>query len=155
MELRCVKILVLILAVSLSGCAKIKVTKLDNEESYTEGIRFYRGLPYLAVVDSGGQCAATVIYLPDTRTEYVARTIMGIGSVNLTAKLEGGILLTEFGAASDSKASEILVAAITGLAGMKAAEAGNAAECKSAGLYWLAFDPVNGRVKEIGKVNFP
>ena len=157
MPIRFIATFVLLLALSFSGCAQVKVTKLPSEKSYIDGVRFYRGLPYLAVMESNGQCSATVIYLPDTRTEYVARITQGIGSVNLTTKLEGGMLLTEFGATSDSKVSEILVSAITGLAAASAADmaAQNQPGCQKVGLYWLEFDPNNGRVKVTGKVSLP
>ncbi len=121
--IRCIKsagLIVCILAtLTVSGCATVSVNQLvgdtpdKRDEAYRAnggGLRFYRGEPYLAVSTGGDEIAVKVIYLPDKTKEYVAKNITGIGSASLTAKLDGGLILTEFGAVSDSKAAEVLAA---------------------------------------------
>jgi hypothetical protein len=61
-------------------------------------------------------------------------------------------MLTEFGSTSDSKAAEIIVAAIAGLAAAKAADAAPAiGECKE-GLFEIQFDSATGAIKGLRQI---
>lgn len=142
----------------VAGCAQITITEMqrggDGKYRYTDGLPFYLGAPYLAVTMTNGQCLANVIYLPDMSKRYVARLISGIGTANLSAKLEGGLMLTEFGGVSDSKAAEIIVAAIAGLASAKSANLIPPTGDCSEGLYAIQFG-ADGRVNGLkGPIRF-
>ena len=62
----------LLLGCLIPACAGIKVERLKNEASYSDGVRFYRPAQYLLVsVDDEGKKATSVIQLPNTSQEYV------------------------------------------------------------------------------------
>lgn len=146
--------LVLLVTVSVSvvlaslGCARVEVTQLSDASPYKSGLRFYRGAPYLVVShDDGGNPQVSLIYLPDQTQEYVARITGGIGTASLTGKLEGGMLLTELGAVSDSKVPETLTALLSGAKAMKALAPGGL----DPGLYELVYE--QGKVSKLRKLS--
>jgi hypothetical protein len=98
----------------ICGCAKVKVTPVDHDSPYSEGIRFYRPHPYLLVTEKltaqGHTLEGNIIYLPQKKEEYVIDVQPGIGKVDAKFKLEHGWRLTDFGEVRDSKAPEMIEA---------------------------------------------
>lgn len=98
----------------ICGCAKVRVSPVDPDRPYREGIRFYRPHPYLLVTEKsatqGGTLEGSIIYLPQIREEYVIDVEAGIGKVDAKFKLEHGWRLTDFGEVRDSKAPEMIEA---------------------------------------------
>jgi hypothetical protein len=96
------------------GCAGVKVTPVDHESAYREGIRFYRPHPYLLVTEKltsqGSTLEGSIVYLPQKNEEYVIEVQPGIGRVDAKFKLEHGWRLTDFGEVRDSKAPEMIKA---------------------------------------------
>ena len=64
-------------------------------------------------------------------------------------------MLTEFGSTSDSKAAEIIVAAIAGLAAAKAAEGAPLADTCKEGLFEIQFDDKTGAIKSLRHITLP
>jgi len=98
----------------ICGCAKVKVSPVDLDHPYSEGIRFYRPHPYLLVTEKsekeGRALEGNIIYLPQKKEEYVIRVQPGIGKVDAKFKLEHGWRLTDFGEVRDSKTPEMIEA---------------------------------------------
>jgi len=98
----------------ICSCAKVKVSPVDQDRPYSEGIRFYRPHPYLLVTEKlatqGRTLEGNIIYLPQKKEEYVIDVASGIGKVDAKFKLEHGWRLTDFGEVRDSKAPEMIEA---------------------------------------------
>ena len=98
----------------ICGCAQVKVSPVDDEHPYSEGLRFYRPHPYLLVTEKsekeGRTLEGNIIYLPQKKEEYVIRVQPGIGRVDAKFKLEHGWRLTDFGEVRDSKTPEMIEA---------------------------------------------
>jgi len=144
--------LTLCLAVLVSGCATVEVTKV-TDATYKDGLRFYRPDPYLLVTaDKDGNLQTSVIFLPNKAEEYVLRSHSGVGVAEVSATLEGGWNLTQLGTKVDTKVPET----ITALTGTLQAAGGIAALRTSLplkpGLYRIKFDPTTGAVSGVQTV---
>lgn len=132
------------LLAGLSGCAQVKVTHVaDGDDS--DGVHFYEPRPYLlvgvqTVKDDKGehtQYTSQIIWLPDHSRRYKVEIKPGWGTVDGSAKLSNGWMLTELGAKSDSKIPETLNA----IAGLVTAAVGKALEHSEPGLYRIDIAP--------------
>jgi hypothetical protein len=87
------------------------ITRVTDSTPYRDGLRFYRPEPYLLVIrDTSGTLQASVISLPNRDQEYVLRKRGGIGATEVSATLEGGWNLTQFGSKTDTKIPEMITA---------------------------------------------
>ena len=103
----------------MAGCAHVEITKITDEKSYKEGLRFYRPHPYLWVTkDDEGALQSTIIWLPNKKEEYVIKVKGGIGTVDMKSTLENGWNLTEFGETRDSKTPDMITALTGSIQGM-------------------------------------
>jgi hypothetical protein len=139
-------------ALFLVSCSTIHVTR-TSDETYREGIRFYRPHPYLLVGKAEKELTARIVYLPDKREEYVIRHVPGIGTSDLAITLEGGWNLTALGHKMDTKVPEMLtaIAGLAPIAGLKQADnqpRGTIPE----GLYRIDYDPETGSVSHLTRV---
>jgi len=104
--------LLLLSLMVIGGCAKVKISPVDQDHPYTEGIRFYRPHPYLLVTEKSAKedriLEGSIIYLPQKNEEYVIGVQSGIGKVDAKFKLEHGWRLTDFGEVRDSRAPETI-----------------------------------------------
>jgi hypothetical protein len=119
----------LVCASFLSGCAGYKVLPAETDATKAaaqEGLRFYRPQPYLIVSASaddtapaGGKAPANpveaaltyqIIYLPDYTKGYVLQRKGGLGTVDASAKLTSGWMLTELGIKTDSQLPQTIEA---------------------------------------------
>lgn len=109
----------LVIAILVSACSHVSVTKITKENDYTDGIRFYRPEPYFLVTQTTDpktkttSLQTTIIYLPNTKEEYVIEPKVRLGTVEMNAKLDGGWNLVSMGQKVDSKIPET-IAAVTG-----------------------------------------
>ena len=132
----------------MAGCAHVEITKITDEKSYKEGLRFYRPHPYLWVTkDDEGALQSTIIWLPNKKEEYVIKVKGGIGTVNMTGTLENGWNLTEFGETRDSKTPDM----ITALTGFFPTTATLDKATLKPGLYKFIFDKA-GLIKDLKAV---
>ena len=151
----------LLVAVAVStcvGCARVSVTKVTDATKPTNGVRFYRPTPYLLVtvvkVGDKDQVASNIIYLPNTKDEYVVEVKPGWGTVDGTVTLDGGWNLTTLGAKLDSKGPETITAvagAIPSLTGIASTQANLLADSLTPGLYKFLYDG-HGMVSELQRV---
>ena len=130
----------------MAGCAHVEITKITDEKSYKEGLRFYRPHPYLWVTkDDKGFLQSTIIWLPNMKEEYAIKVKGGIGTVDLKCTLENGWNLTEFGETLDSKTPE-MIAALTGfIEGIRK----RGPEKFKAGLYMFKFNEKTGLIQSL------
>lgn len=150
------KTVVLAVVLVASGCAHVEIRPSRSDD--TNGIRFFRPRPYLWItINQQGQCAPTIDYLPDMKTEYiiVPHTKWRIGAVSVGPTLTNGWNLTAFNAAVDTKVPET-INAVAGLLEKSATAGKNAKDIQtlregslevekpevrlSPGLYRLDFD---------------
>lgn len=104
---------VLVLLIRTYGCARLKVIRVINEESYKEGIRFYRPAPYLLItrpIAKEKTLELRIIYLPDPSQEYAIRVTPGFGSITANVTLENGWNLIGINRTIDTKVSETITA---------------------------------------------
>lgn len=133
---------VLALAITTTACARVEVTKLADAKTYSEGIRFYRPVPYLVTSQKDG-CTRQIVYLPDPDEEYLIRVLSGYGAVDAKVTLENGWNLTALGETRDSKIPETITAVGGLLAGARAtgfAPERSAAESCKVGVFKLIYD---------------
>jgi hypothetical protein len=157
------KILIYLFTISLLlvNCATVKITKLEKDQKYEEGLRFYRPAYYLMVYeDEKGRIKNTILTLPDKSQEYVIRYTPGLGSADIKATLEGGWNLTQYGTTLDSKVPETISSVsglITALAGsQKSDDDADKSKIKGkpaiqTGLYRINFGD-DGQVSNITRV---
>lgn len=104
------RVLAVLLALLLGGCTRVQV-KPVVDKSTQEGVRFYRPHPYLWVsTDSTKNLKHSIIWLPNTKEEYVISMKSGFGSSQMTFALNQGWMLTNFNENRDSKTLETLQA---------------------------------------------
>ena len=157
------KISIFLLSLMLvCGCAKVKVSPVDQDHPYSEGIRFYRPHPYLLVTEKlekdNRTLEGNIIYLPQKNEEYVISVQPGIGRVDAKFKLDHGWRLTDFGEVRDSKTPEMIEAfsdllpEINGIFVKAIAPEKQKQEKKlTPGLWRFEFDQ-NGYVKDLVKI---
>lgn len=147
------KTIILILAVTVIGCSTVEITKV-SDSTYSDGLRFYRPAPYLLVTkDKGDNFQTSIISLPNKNEEYVIRQKVGLGTVDVSATLEGGWNLTQFGTKRDTKVSET-IAALTGTIAAAAAFAVKGPSISlGEGLYKIEFDKTTGEISGIKKIS--
>ena len=138
----------------MAGCARVEITKILDEKSYKEGLRFYRPHPYLWVTkDPEGALQSTIIWLPNKKEEYVIKVKGGIGTVDLKCTLENGWNLTEFGETRDSKTPEMITALTGFIDGIKSGalleELKKKEEEFKAGLYRFKFNKKTGFIQDL------
>ena len=142
------------LAVTIVGCSTVEITKL-SDSAYSSGLRFYRPEPYLLVTqDNNGNSQTSMISLPNKNEEYVIKPKVRLGTVNVSATLEGGWNLTQLGTTVDTKVPET----ITAIAGTITAMGAVIAMKKSSlplepGLYRIEFDKQTGGVSALKRIN--
>ena len=146
------RIIILMLAVAMVGCSAVKITKV-SDSTYSDGLRFYRPDPYLLVtLDKEKNVQTSIISLPNKNEEYVIKPKVRLGTVEVSATLEGGWNLTQLGTKVDTKIPET----ITALTGILQAAGGIAALRTSLplepGLYRIEFDKTTGGVSGIKKI---
>jgi hypothetical protein len=121
-DMRGFSALVVCLMFLSAGCARVKITHVDNSDT-SPGVHFYEPRPYLLVSvqkkkdDKGvehNEFSSQIIWLPDPTRRYVVQVEPGWGTVDGSVKLTNGWMLTELGAKSDSKIPETITA-ISGL----------------------------------------
>lgn len=142
------------------GCARVEVVRVKSEESYKEGIRFYRPAPYLlitrpAATEKEKTLQLSVIYLPDTSQEYAIRITPGLGTVTANVTLDQGWNLVGINRTIDTKLPETITAignAISGLPILKALGK-KLGEELDPGLYRIDFDD-KGYIKDLKPVLF-
>lgn len=107
--------LLIVIAIWITGCAGVEVTRLASDKDYKEGIRFYRSYPYVLISlnKDTKTLQATTVFLPKMNEEYVINVRSGLGTVNASFDLIDGWNLTKFGDARDSKIPDT-INAITG-----------------------------------------
>ncbi len=113
----------------LSSCAGYKVLPAETDAikaSAQEGLRFYRPQPYL-IISASAEAPATasgkapagqaevgltyqIVYLPDYTKGYVLQRKGGLGTVDASAKLTSGWMLTELGVKTDSQLPQTIEA---------------------------------------------
>jgi hypothetical protein len=136
----------------MAGCARVEITKILDEKSYKEGLRFYRPHPYLWVTkDPEGALQSTIIWLPNKKEEYVIKVKGGIGTVSMTGTLENGWNLTEFGETRDSKTPE-MITALTGSLQEITRKGLVKKDEFIPGLYKFIFDVETGLIKDLKPV---
>jgi nitrogen fixation protein len=146
----------------IGGCAKVKVSPVDHDHPYSEGIRFYRPHPYLLVTEKlsaqGRTLEGNIVYLPQKQEEYVIDVQSGIGKAEAKFKLDHGWRLTDFGEVRDSRAPEMIEAfsdllpEINGLFVKSISPEKQKQETKlTPGLWRFEFDQ-NGYVKDLIKI---
>lgn len=93
----------------LSGCASIKVYRpAADGKKEEQGIKVYTPKPYIVVAragESGKVISVTPVMLPDLADPHFIRQTVGVGKVNLTLSVEGG-MLKSFGGDVDTKVPE-------------------------------------------------
>ena len=107
----CKAILILCCAM-FSACATVEITELTNMTPYKDGLRFYRPEVFMLVTKDTNNNILQMqpVSFPDKSQEYVLRSTVGIGAVEMSATLEGGWNLTAMGATIDSKVPETITA---------------------------------------------
>lgn len=113
------KILIVCLLVTvLSACAGVNIFNSESQKgAKPSGVRFYSPKPYLLVARTNKKdepISVDVVFLPDLANPQFASQKRGIGSYQLTLKLNNGII-TEFGNSGDSKVPETISALTGGL----------------------------------------
>ncbi len=146
------RIFILMLAVTMVSCSAVEITKV-SDSTYSDGVRFYRPEPYLLVTkDKDGNLQTSIISLPNKNEEYVIKPKVRLGTVEVSATLEGGWNLTQLGTKADTKIPEM----ITALTGTLQAAGGIAALRTSLplepGLYRIEFDKTTGEVSGVKKI---
>src|SRR4051794_33509981 len=79
----------------LSGCGRFAFYPDEKMKENEIGVPLYPQKAYLLVSRVGGQqkpVEISVIYLPDLKRPYYARPISGLGSSDLSLKIESGAL---------------------------------------------------------------
>lgn len=92
----------------LSGCASIEVYRPSTTKKKEQGIKIYTPKPYIIVAragEGGKVISVTPVMLPDLADPHFIRQTVGLGKVNLTLGIEGG-MLKSFGGDVDSKVPE-------------------------------------------------
>jgi hypothetical protein len=97
--------LILVITLTLAGCAGVKFT--DDGSTEDQGFLYYEAKPYLVVDRSKEGVALRVMSLPDLSKPRRVWQKRGWGSASFGFKSQNGIL-TEFNAASDNQADELL-----------------------------------------------
>jgi hypothetical protein len=139
-------------AVLFSACATVKITEITPNAPYKDGLRFYRPELFLLVTEDkdGNFLNASVISLPDRTQEYVLRSTIGIGAVEMSATLEGGWNLTALGANIDSKVPETINAITAAAQATRAASLQPSPLPLKLGLYQIIFTA--GKVSSLKKI---
>ena len=94
-----------VLAGSLVACAEIRVTKVDKDHPYVNGVRFCRPAFYLIVgKDKDNALTNSIIIMPDKSDEYVARVYnpTGLSKAEFKVALKDGWQLAEVGGSTES-----------------------------------------------------
>jgi hypothetical protein len=155
-----------------SGCAQVQVKRVAANDTTTEGVRFYAPQPYLLVTILGApatesvsksaepQLQTQIIWLPKMNEQYAVQVKPGWGTADGSVKLENGWMLSELGAAIDSKSPETIAAiagAIKDTSGLLkvSAPGGGSVNVLGAGLYRIQFDPETGYISKFVPVNLP
>ena len=105
------RILLLLAASSLLGCASAEIRKSPGEAD--EGLRFYRPAPHLLITISKVESPtkfeleSEIVWLPDYSNEYVVKTTGWLGSADLSVGLTDGWNLTSYALNRDSQAADI------------------------------------------------
>ncbi|MDD5567981.1 MAG: hypothetical protein PHY88_02100 [Candidatus Omnitrophica bacterium] len=101
------------LALLLTGCARMQVTKVEEGNADKAALRFYHSYPYLLVTrNQAGKLEGKTVYLPKMDEGYFFNVKSGLGTVNASFELADGWALTKFGDARDSKIPETINAAV-------------------------------------------
>lgn len=100
------------------GCTRVTVVRVpDPGDSSTEGFRFYRPYPYLAISETAEEKSGRpmlqykIIWLPDLSQEYAIQVRAGVGTVDFKPSFEEGWKLVGIDAKLDSKTDKIIEAA--------------------------------------------
>jgi hypothetical protein len=138
-----------------ASCASVQVTRVSESQN-KEGVRYYRPHPYLWVSkDSSNNFISTVLWMPNTKEEYVIDMKSGLGSSEISFSLKDGWNLTDFNENRDSKILETIQAlpgfmsSMTVLGSFFNKEVGVNLQQKTSnpltpGLYAFSFDPSTG-----------
>jgi hypothetical protein len=137
----------------MTGCAGVEITRISSENSYKEGLRFYRPYPYLWVTKDKAKdnLQGSIIWLPNKNEEYVIRVKSGIGSVDAKFTLENGWNLTGLNEIRDSKTPEMITALTGSLKDLKGLEAATKEELQP-GLYMFIFEDKTGLISGLKPV---
>ena len=95
------------------GCGRGEVTvQLDGTNGVSNGLCFYEPLPYLLVASAEGtsNLTAQIVWLPNPNRRYRVNLTPGIGTANLSVKLQNGWMLESIGAQTDTKMPETITA---------------------------------------------
>lgn len=137
-----------------ASCASVQVTRVSESQN-KEGVRYYRPYPYLWVSkDSSNNFISTVLWMPNTKEEYVIDVKSGIGSSEIHFSLKDGWNLTDFNENRDPKILETIqalpgfISSMTVLGNLYKGF-GNDSQQKTSnpltpGLYAFSFDPSTG-----------
>lgn len=95
-------------ALTLTGCAGMTVKRLETNDTTTEGVRFARPWPYLAVTADADKFDVKLVWLPDLEEQYAVQWSAGLfGSANPDITLQDGWMLTAISGEVQSGGSTI------------------------------------------------